>query len=68
MISANIRRTIYTTLAILGLALGACQVGYSSINLEQPAWLTVALAVYGFLAGGGGILAVLNTPAPDAGN
>lgn len=62
LIPAVVRRTIYVLLAIAGLVLGATQVGYSSIEASQPEWLTVALSVYAYLAGGSGILATLNTP------
>lgn len=65
MIPTNVRRGIYIALAITGLVLGACQVGYASITSTQPDWLTVALNVYAYLAGGGGILATLNTPTSD---
>ena len=61
LITPTIRRIIYLMLAIAGLGLGATQVGYSSITTEQPSWLTVATSVYAYLAGGSGILAVLNT-------
>lgn len=64
MIPVNVRRIIYLSLAIAGLALGACQVGYASVAIPAPSWLIVASAVYGFLGGSGGVLAVLNTPAP----
>ncbi|MEI2827328.1 MAG: hypothetical protein V9F04_13725 [Dermatophilaceae bacterium] len=62
IIPAYVRRIVYVALAVAGLALGATQVGYSSIEATQPDWLTVALGVYAYLAGGSGILAVLNTP------
>ena len=65
MIPANVRRIIYLSLAVIGLTLGAIQVGYSSIDVAAPAWLTVAVAVYAFLGGSTGILAVLNTPMSD---
>lgn len=65
MIPASARRVIYLVLAVTGLTLGATQVGYASVDINAPAWLIVATAVYGFLAGGGGILAVLNTPPAD---
>lgn len=62
IIPAHVRRIVYVVLAVAGLVLGATQVGYSSIEMNQPEWLTVALSVYAYLAGGSGILATLNTP------
>ena len=65
MITANICRWIYLGLTLIGLTLGATTVGYSSVDATQPAWLIVAQAVFGFLAGGSGILAALNTVDQD---
>lgn len=55
------RLTIYLILAIIGLTLGAAQVGYASIEAAQPDWLTIALAVYAFLGGGLGFTAATHT-------
>ena len=55
------RLTIYLILAIIGLALGATQVGYASIEAAQPDWLTIGLAVYAFLGGGLGFTAATHT-------
>jgi hypothetical protein len=41
---------------VVGLTLGATQVGYAAAAAAQPAWLTVALAVYAFLAATLGIM------------
>lgn len=60
-IPAAKRRVVYAVFAFLGLALGAIQVGYSAAELGQPVWLTVALAVYTFVAAGVGFTAQANT-------
>lgn len=60
-IPAAKRRVVYSVFAFLGLALGAVQVGYSAAELGQPVWLTVALAVYTFVAAGVGFTAQANT-------
>lgn len=55
------RRIVYTAFWIIGLILGAIQVGYASTDLGQPTWLVVALAVFAFLAAGVGYTAFANT-------
>ncbi len=59
----RIRAGVYTTLALLGVGLGATQVAFLTMGV-QPQWLTVVLAVYGFLASAGGLTAASNTPVP----
>lgn len=66
MLTPKIRRSIYLVMAVAALVLGSLQVGYSSVNAPSPGWLVVAMAVYAYLAGGSGILAVLNTPVEGA--
>ena len=61
------RAAIYYAYAIVGLGLGAVQVGYSAAGLGQPTWLTVTLAVFAFLAAGLGLTAASNTPAGESG-
>jgi hypothetical protein len=56
----EIRKVAYNVSTILGIALGAVQVGFASLNAGQPKWLTAALAVYAFIAGALGILAAKN--------
>ena len=64
----KIRKTAYIISTILGIALGAVQVGFSAANAGQPIWLTVSLAVYAFLGGALGIQAATNiTPAENQG-
>lgn len=56
------RAVIYYVYVVVGLGLGSTQVGYSAARLEQPVWLTVSFAVFGFLATGLGLVAASNTP------
>lgn len=56
------REVIYSVFTVLGVALGATQVGFSAAQQGQPAWLTVALAVYAFLGAAGLGVARANTP------
>lgn len=62
-IPARIRGPIYAAFSVLGLGLGATQVGYSAADAGQPTWLTVALAVFAFLGTAVGYTAASNTPA-----
>lgn len=63
IIPANWRKPLYRVYAILGLALGATQVGFAAANAGQPVALTVALAVFAFIGTGFGFVAQRNTPA-----
>ena len=45
----KLRKGLYTGYAVVGVLLGAIQVGMSAAETGQPTWLTVALAVYAFL-------------------
>ena len=65
-IPARIRGPLYAIYAVIGVALGAIQVGFASANAGQPAWLTVALSVFAFLGGAIGYTAASNTPAEQA--
>jgi len=58
----NIRRVTYKITALLGLGVGATQVGFLAAEAGQPLWLTVTIAVYGFLAAGIGFTSASNTP------
>lgn len=58
-----IRKLAYRVFAVLGLVLFLTQVGYLALpGNEQPAWLTVALAVFAPLAAAGFAKAQANTP------
>lgn len=55
------RKPVYRVFALIGLVLGAVQVGFASADAGQPIWLTVAFGVYGFLAAAGFTVAQANT-------
>lgn len=61
-IPAKARAIVYTIYGVLGLAVGATQVGYAAAEAGQPVWLTVTLAVYAFIGTGIGYTAATNTP------
>jgi hypothetical protein len=65
IVSPAVRRYIYAAYALVGVALGATQVAYSSGTSGQPEWLTVALAVYAFVGTALGLTAASNTPSPE---
>lgn len=65
MLPARVRGILYLAYGILGVALGAIQVGYSAAEQGQPTWLTVTLAVYAFVGAGFGLTAASNTPTSD---
>lgn len=58
--SDNARRAVYAVFGLLGLALSATQIGFGAAEIAQPVWLTVALAVYGFIAASGFGVALAN--------
>ena len=60
----EIRKIGYVISTVLGILLGAVQVGFSAAAAGQPVWLTVALAVYAFLAAALGVTATTNITAP----
>lgn len=62
IVPASARRKVYATFALLGVLLGAIQVGFAAVATgDQPAWLTASLAVYAFLGGALGLTARANT-------
>ena len=63
IIPAAWRKPIYATYALAGATIGAVQVAYLSAEAGQPLWLTVTLAVYGFIGTAIGFTASANTPA-----
>ena len=63
VIPAAWRKPIYAAYALAGAIIGAIQVGYLSAEVGQPVWLTVTLAVYGFIGTAIGFTASANTPA-----
>lgn len=64
-IPPRLRGVIYTIYALVGLGLGATQVGYSAAGAGQPVWLTVAMAVFAFIGTGIGYAAATNTPTKN---
>jgi hypothetical protein len=55
------RKRAYVLYALLVLGVGATQVGYASVDHEQPTWLTAALAVLAYVGGFLGFTAASNT-------
>ena len=49
IVTGRTRKITYTAYALVGLVLGAVQVGFSAAEAGQPVWLTVALAVFAFI-------------------
>lgn len=64
ILPAKHRKIAYAAYAVIGVILGAIQVGYGAAEAGQPVALTVALAVYAFLGGAIGITAGANTDLP----
>lgn len=62
-IPPKVRQTLYWISFVLGIALGATQVGYQAAEAGFPVWLKVALSVYAFLAGALGLTAASNMPS-----
>ena len=66
------RKAIYSALALVGVGLGAAQVGFAAAVGEGviggvPAWVPISLTIYGFIAAPLGLgLAVSNTPESGA--
>lgn len=58
----GVRWWVYVVFALIGLALGGTQVGYAAADAGQPTWLTVALAVFGFLGTAVGFTAASKVP------
>ncbi|WP_134324723.1 hypothetical protein [Cumulibacter soli] len=66
VIPASQRKVVYAVFAVIGVLLGAVQVAYGAADTDQPTWLIVTWAVYGFLSGAVGATAGSNTPADSA--
>lgn len=60
-IPASWRKPIYGAFAVIGVLLGAAQVGIAAVGEANPDWLLVVLAVFPFLAGAIGFTASANT-------
>lgn len=50
ILSPAARKVAYAVAIAIGLVLSATQVGFVAAEAGQPVWLTVALAVYAFVA------------------
>ena len=57
----KVRKIAYSIYALLGVGIGATQVGFAAAEAGQPVWLTVSLAVFAFLGGAFGFVAGNNT-------
>ena len=55
------RKYLYALYALVGLVLGCIQVAY---GVTEPEWVTVALAVYGFVGTAFGSVAAANVNPP----
>ena len=60
-IPAAFRKPLYGAFAVLGVVIGAIQVGFSAAEVGNPLWLNITLAVFPFLAGAVGFTASANT-------
>lgn len=60
VLTGRTRQIVYIIYTVAGLGLGATQVAYSASNNGQPSWLTVALAVFGFIGAAIGATAASN--------
>ena len=63
LLPAPVRSVLYIVFAVVGVVLGATQVGFAAADAGQPVALTVALAVYAFVGTAFGFTASANTPA-----
>lgn len=61
-IPPKVRSALYFVSFLIGVGLGATQVGYQAAEAGFPVWLKVALSVYAFIAGTLGLTAASNTP------
>lgn len=66
VLPASARKYLYAFYAALGIAFGAVQVGFASAGAEQPTWLGVAFAVFGYLGTALGLVAASNTVDPES--
>jgi hypothetical protein len=60
IVAAPYRKIAYRVFAVLGVILGAVQVGYGAASAPQPSWLLIALSVCAFLGGAFGFTAASN--------
>lgn len=60
-IPASFRKPLYGAFAVIGVIIGAIQVGFSAAEVGNPLWLNITLAVFPFVAGAVGFTASANT-------
>ena len=60
-IPASFRKPLYGVFAVVGVLIGAVQVGIAAAGGSNPEWLLVTLAVFPFVAGAVGFTASANT-------
>ena len=62
-IPASFRKPLYGAFAVIGVIIGAIQVGFAAAEAGNPLWLNITLAVFPFVAGAVGFTASANTNA-----
>ena len=62
-IPPSVRTKLYLAYSVLGVVLGAVQVGFATVEAPFPPWLKITLAVFVFLGGAIGYTAASHTPA-----
>jgi len=65
-IPAGVRDAAYLAILVAGFGLGAIQTAYLAADYDQPQWLIIAFAVYGYLAGAFGLTASQNVDRSPA--
>lgn len=61
IIPAGARKTVYAVYALIGVALGGLQVGYTIAETPQPTWVKVAVGVFAYVGVAIGATAASNT-------
>lgn len=64
-IPASWRKPLYGAFAVIGLTIGAFQIGIDSVSGAEPEWLTIAINVFPFVATAIGFTAAANTNKPE---
>lgn len=60
LISAQWRKRVYVTFAVVGILIGATQVGFASAGLALPVAVIVAKGIYAYLGVAVGAVAASN--------
>lgn len=66
LLPARARQAVYVVYGTVALSVSGAQVGYASLSIPNPSWLTVALAVTAFLAVPIGAIAASNVSRNQA--